>query len=118
MVTGIIATICVTIIIVFVLTTIMRAVKMQGYTQGTIDEAKQWVDAITKVKCPNWQSLPPVPGEDPEKQKLAAQVYVAAFNCALDVIKEEIAMNRIEAMVDEMKTLVLEQQEEPRYPIA
>jgi hypothetical protein len=94
----------------------MRAVKMQGYTQGTIDEAEQWVDAIAKVKCPNWQSLPPAPNTDPEKQKLAAQVYVAAFNCALDVIKEEIAMNRIEAMMDEVKKMVLE--EEPRYPIA
>lgn len=116
MVTGIIATICVTLIIWFVLQTIMRAVKIQGYTQGTIDEAKQWVDAIAKVKVPNWQSLPPASDTDPEKQKLAAQVYVAAFACALDVIKEEIAMNRIEAMVDEVKKMVLEG--EPQYPVA
>lgn len=116
---GIIGWIAVTCIIVFVVTTVMRIVKMQGYHQGTMDEAQQWVNAISKVTVPNWQSLETVPGtdQDPEKRKLAAQVYVAAFACALDVIKEEIALNRIEAMADDLKKLIAEDKA-ARYPIA
>ena len=70
MVTGIIAWIAVTCIVVFVQTTIMRIVKLQGYNQGTMDEAKHWIAAINKVKVPNWQSLPANPNAtDPEGQK-------------------------------------------------
>lgn len=109
MAAGIVGFIAVTLIILFVQTIILRIVKFQGYNQGTMDEAKQWIAAINKVQVPNWQSLPADPSmTDPEKQKLAAQIYVAAFKCCLDVIKEEIAMNRVEAMVDELKELIKE----------
>lgn len=115
--TGILGFIVVTALIVFVQTIIMRIVKLQGYNQGTQDEAQQWIAAITKVQVPNWQSLPVDPNiADPEKQKLAAQIYVAAFKCCLDVIKEDICMYRIEAMADEIKAMMKEN--EPRYPIA
>jgi hypothetical protein len=119
MVTGIITWIAITCIVVFIQTIILRIAKLQGYNQGTQDEAQQWIDAINKVQVPNWQSLPP--GEfngDPEKAKLAAQIYVAAYKCCLDVIKEEIALNRISAMAEELKQMVLEQEDVPRYPIA
>jgi len=117
MVTGIVTWIAISIIITFILTWVMRIVKLQGYNQGCMDEARHWIAAVNKVTVPNWQSLPPQPGNaDPERQKLAAQIYVTAYKCALDVIKEEIAMNRLEAMVDDLKKFVAEEQ--PRYPIA
>ena len=119
MVTGIITWIAIGVVLTFIEITLFRIVKFQGYNQGTQDEAQQWIAAINKVQVPNWQSIPP--GEfsgDPEKAKLAAQIYVAAYKCCLDVIKEDIAMNRIEAMVDDLKKLIAEDQDVPRYPIA
>jgi hypothetical protein len=113
---GIIGYIAVTIILVFIQTIFMRLMKAQGYNQGSMDEAKQWVDAINKIQAPNWQSMPVPHGTDPEKAKFAAQIYVESFKIALEVIKEEIAMNRLTAMVDDLKKLIAE--DEPRYPIA
>jgi hypothetical protein len=121
MVTGIITWIAIGVVITFIEITLFRIVKFQAYNQGMQEEAQQWVNAIQKIKVPNWQSLPPTDFgmQDPERAKLAAQVYVVAYQCCLDVIKEEIAMNRIEAMADQLNALVVEGTEDnTRFPIA
>lgn len=114
---GIIATMAITIIITFIAVTAMKIMKLKGFNEGMMSEAKQWVAAIEKVRVPNWQSMPVPPGEDPERAKLAAQIYVEAFKVALDVIKEEIAVNRLNAIVVDIQKMT-QDHNEARYPIA
>jgi hypothetical protein len=72
---------------------------MKGYKAGMQSEAKDWINAINKVTPPNWQSLPTPEGADPEKSKEFRKLYVDTFKIALDVIKEEIAANRLETLM-------------------
>ena len=94
------------IILVFIAWVSAQIIFMRGFRAGMQHEAKGWVDAITKVTPPNWQSIPTPPGYDAERAKAAAQVYVEAFKVALDVIKEEIAMNRIDALSKELSEML------------
>jgi hypothetical protein len=75
---------------------------MKGYRAGMQSEAKDWIAAINKVTPPNWQSLPTPDGADPEKSKEFRKLYVDTFKICLDVIKEEIAMNRLETLAKDI----------------
>ncbi len=83
-----------------------RLVYLKGCLDGTHQEAKQWLEAIDKVTPPNWQSLP-IQSDSLEKAKLeeANKVYAAAFKIALGVIREEIAVNRLAAMLKDMEAV-------------
>jgi hypothetical protein len=74
---------------------------MKGVIAGMRREALGWMDAISKVTPPNWQSLPSPAGVDPEQSKEARKLYVDTYKTALDVIRKEIALNRVEALTDE-----------------
>lgn len=100
---GIITWIAVGIIVTFVEITVMNWVRIKAFNDGMMKESKDWVDAVNKVQVPNWQSLPTRPGTNKEMAETAAKIYVEAFGIALGVVKEEIAMNRLEAMVEELK---------------
>jgi ribonuclease D len=92
----------------FVVYELIQVAKLKGYHEGVQKEAQNWVDAINKVTVPNWQSLPIPPGTTPEQAQIAAKIYVEAYKVALDTIKEEIAMNRINSLLDEMQKMALE----------
>jgi len=74
----------------------------KGFVAGARSEAQGWLDAINKIIPPNWQSLPDVPDVDPEQSKEVRKLYVNTFKFALDIIKEEIAMNRIAAIATDV----------------
>lgn len=105
---GAIVPILISIVLAFIAWMSAQVIFMKGFRAGMQHEAKGWIDAINKVTPPNWQSIPTPPGYDAERAKAAAQVYVEAYKVALDVIKEEIAMNRIEALAKELSDLVEE----------
>jgi len=114
MVLGIGLQIAATIVLAVIAVYALKLMWLKGFVAGMQHEMRGWADAIAKVQPPNWQSLP-VDGRDGldrEKVEGANKVYAAAFRVALDVIKEEIAVNRMAALVKEL------QPEEPRYPIA
>jgi len=103
MVLGVALQIAITIVIAVIAVYAMGCMYMKGFIAGMRHETKGWVDAIAKVQPPNWQSLP-VDGHegwDREKVESANKIYVAAFKVALDVIKEEIAVNRMTALLAE-----------------
>lgn len=79
----------------------IKVLWMSGFSAGTMQEAKRWLDAFDKLMVPNWQSLP-VTGDDktltPEQSKWANQVFVSAYTLALDQIRIEIADSRREAL--------------------
>jgi len=81
-----------------------RLVYLKGLVDGTRREAKEWMEAIEKVTPPNWQSLP-IQSDSLERAKLeeANKVYAAAFRIALGVIKEEIAVNRFTALIEDLE---------------
>jgi hypothetical protein len=108
MVLGIVIQIAITLVLALIAWVSSQVIFMKGFRAGMQHEAKGWVDALTKVTPPNWQSIPTPPGYDADRAKAAAQVYVEAFKVALDVIKEEIAMNRIEALAKELSVLAQE----------
>lgn len=108
MVLGIVVQIAITLVIAFIAWMSAQVIFLRGFRAGMQHEAKGWVDAVNKVTPPNWQSIPTPPGYDVERAKAAAQVYVEAYKVALDVIKEEIAMNRIEALAKELSEMVEE----------
>ena len=82
-----------------------------GFLAGRDHEAILWLASIDRLFVPNWQSLPV--GKDEglteEELKFANQVYVAAYNAALDRIKLDIANIRREAV----EKLRAEQAERP-----
>jgi hypothetical protein len=97
--------IAVTVVITVIAVYLMGSMHMKGFMAGMRREAQGWIDAIAKVQPPNWQSLP-VDGHgglDREKVEGANKVYVAAFKVALDVIKEEIAVNRMAALLKDLE---------------
>ena len=73
----------------------------KGMIAGMKKEASGWMNAIGKVSPPNWQSLPSPSGLDAERSKEARKLYVDTYKTALDVIKKEIATNRIDALTEE-----------------
>ena len=86
-----------------------------GFVAGKDHEARLWIKAIDALFVPNWQSLPIQSDEvklDPDKLKMANQVFVAAYTLALDRIKKDIVEIRQEQLI---KSLA-ENEEEPRYP--
>lgn len=101
MVSGIVQ-ILITLVLAFIAWVTAQIIFLRGFRAGMQHEAKGWVAAVNKVAVPNWQSIPTPHGADAERAKAAALVYVEAFKVALDVIKEEIAMNRIDALMKEL----------------
>ena len=98
-------TIIVNILILIVLVVVAISLGGRLYAKGMIAgmkrEANGWMNAITKVTPPNWQSLPAPSGLDPERSKEARKLYVDTYKTALDAIKQEIALNRIDALTEE-----------------
>lgn len=115
MVLGVGLQIAITAVIALIAVYAMKLMYMKGFLAGMQHETKGWIDAIMAVKPPNWQSLPldGHDGWDREKVEGANKVYAAAFRVALDVIREEIAVNRITALAREFA-----EPETPRYPTA
>lgn len=101
MVSGIIVQILITLVLMVIAYFAGASLYLKGWIAGMKKEAMGWVDALNKVQPPNWQSLPHPPGYDRERAEAAAKVYVEAFRVALDVIKEEIAVNRMNALIKE-----------------
>ena len=99
-------TIIVDILIVIVLVVLALHFGATLYAKGMIagmkKEASGWMNAIGKVSPPNWQSLPSPVGLDAERSKEARKLYVDTYKTALDVIKKEIATNRIDALTEEL----------------
>jgi hypothetical protein len=103
MVLGIALQIAITAVLIVIAVYALKMMWLRGFVAGMQHETKGWIDAIAKVQPPNWQSLP-IDGHgdwDREKIEGANKVYAAAFKVALDVIKEEIAVNRMTALVAE-----------------
>jgi hypothetical protein len=100
----------ISIFIAFVTVQLGIRLYVQGFSAGMRKEAKCWIDAIQKVTPPNWQSLPLPEGLERKTAEEANKVYAAAFKVALEIIKEEIAVNRLDAIVDDItKGTILEQ---------
>ena len=85
-----------------------------GFLAGRDHEGMLWLDAIEKLYVPNWQSLPiRAEGMTPEELKYANQVYVAAYQTALDHIKVDIGNIRREAL-EKFRT---KEESGPGYPV-
>jgi len=104
MVAGVIAQIAVSVVVLCATCYAIGAMYLKGYFAGMRKEAVGWIEAIEKIKPPNWQSLP-IAGRDQPKEKIEEtnKLYVATFKVALDVIKEEIAQNRLAALAEDVK---------------
>jgi hypothetical protein len=98
---AIIVYILITIVLVVISVYLGGILYMKGMLAGMRREADQWMNAIGKVTPPNWQSLPSPAGVDPEQSKEARKLYVDTYKTALDLIKREIANNRIDALTEE-----------------
>jgi hypothetical protein len=82
----------------------LRFVYFKGFIAGMQKEAHEWAQAIEKVSIPNWQSMPLYdPKMDPEKLLEANKVYVAAYGLVLHKIKQEVAENRMQALLKEVE---------------
>jgi len=105
MVSGIVVQLAITAVIAVIATYALKAMYLRGFIAGMQHEAKAWADAVMAVKPPNWQSLPidGHEGWDREKIEGANKVYAGAFRVALDVIREEIAVNRMAALVKDFE---------------
>jgi hypothetical protein len=109
MVPGIALQIAITAVLIVIAVYALKSMYLKGFISGMQYEAKAWAEAIGKVQPPNWQSLPVGEhlGYDKERIEGANKVYVAAFKVALEVIKEEIAANRIMALAVEFESGLL-----------
>lgn len=80
----------------------MRLVFMSGFAAGEDYEARRWINAIDALFIPNWQSLPIQSEEvplDSDKLRMANQLFVAAYNLAVDHIKKDIVEIRREQLI-------------------
>lgn len=77
---------------------ITTAAYQKGYRQGMVDESAHWCDALEKVTPPNWQSLPDPDGADKQRSENFRKIYVDTFKTALQAIRAEIVVNRVEAL--------------------
>lgn len=77
-------------------------VYQQGYRAGMVDEAKAWFNAVEKIQPPNWQSLPDPEGTKGEESVASRKEYVDNFKRALTSVKLEVAINRMQALADDI----------------
>jgi hypothetical protein len=70
-----------------------------GMIRGQLKEFAIWAQLIDTIQAPNWQSIPKL-YEDPEKQKTAAQTYVAVFNMVKDIFQRDALVRRFETALD------------------
>jgi hypothetical protein len=87
-----------TLISLVVLVLLLKGVKalwVAGFTAGSLNEAKYWLQGVDSLMVPNWQSLP-IAGDDltPEQTKFANRIYVSAYALALRTIQTELAEAR------------------------
>ena len=75
----------------------------RGFLAGMRREADCWCDAMSKLKPPNWQSMPLTVDGDREKSEHVNKVYAAAYRAVLDVIREEIVTNRTAAFLADVE---------------
>ena len=93
-----------TIGVVIITCYVGSSVYMKGYLAGMRKEAFSWIEAIGKVTPPNWQSLPFTGSNlSSEMQKDANKMYAMSFRIALDIIKDEIAENRLASLLAEVE---------------
>lgn len=75
----------------------------RGFVSGMRREAAGWMEAMTRVRPPNWQSLPHRHPDDRQLSEDFNKLYASAYGMVFGQVFEDLMAARSEALAEDIR---------------